>query len=782
MWYTLGRLILRFRISLLGILFVATVFMGWHASKVQLSYDFTRALPTDNPKYIDYKNFLKEFGSDGNTLVIGIDSKEFFKVPFFNAVAKLSSNLKTVPGVKDVLSVPQAINLLNDTINQQLIPQKIFTYSYSSQDSLDKDKAVFENLPFYNSLLYNPSTHAYLMAVTVDKDTINSKYRTTMINNIIAKTKDFETTTKSQLHLSGLPYIRTVIGDRIKKEMNWFLIGSLLLSAITLFIFFRSISAMIMSLLVVGMGVIWSVGTLVLLGYKITLLTALIPPLIVVIGVPNCIYFLNKYHTSFRELGNKNAALVNMVGKMGIVTLFCNIAAAIGFAVFALTKSDLLKEFGAVAGINILLLFFISLIFIPPVLSFLPPPKEKHTHYLDNAFLAKVLVKVEQWAFHHTKMVYGVTIVITAIAIIGIFRIKSEAFIVDDLPKGDIIYTDLKWFEQNFGGVMPLEIVIDTKKKNGLFRSTKPITKIDEFSNYLASNAVCARPLSFVVGLKFAKQAFYDGDSLSYAIPYESDLAFIGPYLKAKKPEANQSSTPLTKLLNNFVDSNKQKARISVNMKDIGSAKLPLLLKQFETKSSEIFDTTNYRVSYTGSSVSFLEGSSFIIKGLKESIFWAFLLITLCMFYLFRSFRILVCSLIPNLVPLIITAGVMGWAGISLKPSTVLVFSVALGIVIDVTIRFLINYKQEMPLQNGEVALTLVQTIRHTGISIIYTSLVLIAGFIIFCFSDFGGTNALGLLTSLTLVVGTVTNLVLLPVLIISTSGRKQGVFLIKYS
>jgi uncharacterized protein len=761
-------------VYLLLFLFAATSFMGWHASKVQLSYDFTRALPTDNPKYIAYQDFLKQFGADGNTLVIGIDSKDFYKVPFFNAVAAMQTDLKKVPGVKDVLSVPLAINLINDTLNQQLVPAKIFHYPYTNQASLDSDKAVFQNLPFYQSLLYNPSTGAYLMAVTVDKDTINSKYRTTMINNIIAVTERFEKNNKAVLHLSGLPYIRTVIGDRIKQEMNWFLIGSLLLSAITLFIFFRSVSAMLMSLLVVGMGVVWSVGTLVLLGYKITLLTALIPPLVVVIGIPNCIYFLNKYHTSYREIGQKNEALIHMVGKMGIVTLFCNIAAAIGFAVFALTKSDLLKEFGEVAGINILMLFFISLIFIPPVLSFLPAPKDKHTHYLDNAFLAKVLVKVEHWAFNHKRMVYGVTVVLTLVAILGIFRIKSEGFIVDDLPKGDVIYTDLKWFEENFGGVMPLEIVVDTKKKNGLIRTTQPIAKIDEFAAYLAADSSAGRPLSFVEGLKFAKQAFYDGDSLSYAIPYESDLAFIGPYLKSKKDSGPKQSTPLTKLLNNFIDSNKQKARISVNMKDIGSAKLPLLLNQFEAKSREIFDTANYTVSFTGSSVSFLEGSSFIIKGLKESIFWAFLLITLCMFYLFRSVRILFCSLIPNLIPLIITAGVMGWAGVALKPSTVLVFSVALGIVIDVTIRFLINYKQELTTYHGKVGPTLVQTIKHTGISIIYTSLVLIAGFIIFCFSEFGGTNALGWLTSLTLVVGTITNLVLLPVLIISTSKPKK--------
>lgn len=768
MWYKAGRVILQNRVILLIFLAMVTGFMGWQASKVQLSYDFTRALPTDNPKYIAYQDFLKQFGSDGNTLVIGLEKKQFFDTVFFNAVAAMHHQLKEVPGVTDVLSIPEAINLVNDTLNQQLIAKKIFNDPYQSQALLNNDKAIFQNLPFYQSLLYNPLTNAYLMAVSVDKDTINSKYRSILMNQIIEITKQFETTTNTRLHISGLPYIRTVIGDRIKREMNWFLIGSLLLSAITLLLFFRSFSAMIMSLLVVGMGVVFCLGTLVLLGYKITLLTALIPPLVVVIGIPNCIYFLNKYHTSYRELGNKNEALVAMVGRMGIVTLFCNIAAAIGFAVFALTKSDLLKEFGIVAGINILLLFFISLIFIPPVLSILPVPKPKQMHYLDNAFLAKVLVSIERWAFHHARLVYGVTLVVILVSVMGIFKIKSEGFIVDDLPKSDLIYTDLKWFETNFGGVMPLEIVIDTKKKNGLLRSTQPIAKIDEFASFIAADTSTARPLSFVEGLKFAKQAFYDGDSLSYAIPYESDLAFMGPYLKPKNKANNQQQTPLTKLLHNFIDSNNQKARITVNMKDMGSVKLPLLLAKFEKKSAEIFDTTHYKVSFTGSSVSFLEGSSFIIKGLKESIFWAFLLITICMFYLFRSVRILICSLIPNLVPLIVTAGVMGWVGIALKPSTVLVFSVALGIVIDVTIRFLINFKQELPMHHGAVNPTLVQTIKHTGISIIYTSLVLISGFIIFCFSEFGGTNALGWLTSLTLVIGTITNLVLLPVLIIS--------------
>jgi len=772
MWYKTGRFILQQRIILLVILFAATFFMGWKASKVQLSYDFTRALPTDNPKYRDYQLFLKKFGADGNTLVVGISSEQFFTPAFFNSVGSLHQQIKKIPGVTEVLSIPEVINLKNDTVRHQLIPVKIFHYPFTSQTSLDSAKIEFENLPFYKGLLYNPELHSYLLAITVNKDTINSKSRTRLITDINKEISEFEKETHTTVFTSGLPFIRTTMGNRIKDEMNWFLLGSLVLSVITLFVFFRSISATLMSLLVVGMGVIWSLGTIVLLGYKITLLTALIPPLVVVIGIPNCIYFLNKYHTTYREIHNKEEALVTMVGRMGIVTLFCNIAAAIGFAVFALTRSDLLKEFGQVAGINIMALFFISLIFIPSILSYLPPPKPKHMRYLDNRFLEQVLLKVEKWAFHHAKWVYGITLAITVFAILGIFRLKSEGFIVDDLPQSDKIFTDLKWFEKNFGGVMPLEIMVDTKKKKGLFR-IKPIEKIDALSAYIASNPATARPLSFVEGLKFAKQAYFDGDSLSYAIPYESDMAFMAPYLQTKKDSTAKTGKGFTNLLNSFMDSNKQVARISVNMKDIGSARLPVLLKEFEAKANELFDTASYQVTFTGSSISFLEGSGFIIKGLKESIVWAFLLITLCMFYLFRSFRILVCSLIPNLVPLLVTAGVMGWAGISLKPSTVIVFSVALGIAIDVTIRFLINYKQELPLRKNHIAETLVQTIRHTGISIIYTSLVLIAGFVIFCFSDFGGIKALGWLTSLTLVVGTVTNLVLLPVLILGTSKKQ---------
>ena len=766
-WLQLGKNIVKYKIAALSFLALSTLVMGYFAIQVKLSYEFTKAIPEDNPKFVIYKEFVKKFGVDGTTMVVGFQTDSFFTTTVFNQVADLQKEIKTIPGVTEVVSVPSAYTIIKDSASSKFIPHKIFNAPYISDSALVADKAILESLPFYKNLMYNPSSNAYIMAISFIPDSINSVARSGIIKNLQSKLDAFVSKSNLKVHISGLPYIRTILADRIKKEMQWFLIGSLLLSAITLFLFFRSISATLLSLSVVVMGVIWSFGTMVLLGQKITLLTALIPPLIVVIGIPNCIYFLNKYHTSYKESKNKQEAIEQMVGKMGIVTLFCNITAAIGFFVFALTKSPLLKEFGWVSGLNIMALFLISLLFIPPVLTFLPPPTTKHVKYLENKFLERVLIKIERWTFRHTQWVFAITSILVVVSIMGLMRIKKEAFIVDDLPKKDTLYTDLKWFEKEAGGVMPLEIVIDTKKKNGLVRSIKPLEAIDELHQYLVAQPELGKPLGLLEGIKFAKQAFYDGDSNAYTVPTGTEMAFMAPYLKTDSQKTtNSTGTSPTQLLSKFIDSAKRETRVSVNMKDIGSAELPLFLYKLDSATKTIFDTSKYKVEITGSSVTFLEGSNFIVRGLGESIFWAFLLIAICMIFLFRSFPILMCSLVPNIVPLLMTAGLMGWVGISLKPSTVLVFSVALGIAIDVTIRFLVNYKQELPRLSNNVHETLIQTIKHTGISIIYTSLVLVAGFVIFCFSDFGGTKALGWLTSLTLVVSTFTNLILLPALI----------------
>ena len=747
--------------------------MAYKAKDLQLSYEFANAIPTDHPKYRAYQEFRKKFGEDGNLLVIGLQTEKFFEEKIFNDYTQLVKDIKKVNGVEDVISIPTAVNLIKDSATEKLRPEPIFEDKVLSQAEIDSSRNVLFSLPFYRGLLFNPDSNAWLLGVHINRAILVSKAREKTVAEIISLTDGFSQKHSLDAYLSGLPLIRTVLAKRIAEEMQWFLVISVVLSAVILLLFFRSVTSMLLSIAVVGIGVIWSLGTMVLIGYKITLLTALIPPLVVVIGIPNCIYFLNKFHVSYNETGDKSKALVKMVDRMGIVTLFCNITAAIGFAVFFLTRSQILKEFGAVAGLNIMALFLISLILIPAVLSFLPSPKSRHTKYLDNPRLRRWLDRLERWSLNHRKFIYTITTVVLIVAILGMFRLESNGYIVDDLPQTDKIYTDLKFFERNFKGVMPLEIVIDTKKKRGVTRSLPTLLKIDSLSQFLAAMPEIGKPLNITEGLKFAKQAFYEGDSLSYSAPSEFDLVPLKPYLDFK-PDSTNKENSFGKLVSSFIDSNKQEARISVSMRDVGSYRLPQILDTIQQKANVIFDTTNYRVQLTGASVTFLEGSNFIINGLKESIMWAFGLIAVCMMYLFRSFRILLCSLIPNIIPLIITAGVMGWLGVRIKPSTVLIFSVALGIAIDVTIRFLINYKQELHRHHYDMKKTVIETIHSTGISIIYTSLVLIAGFIIFCFSGFGGTQSLGWLTSLTLVTATITNLVLLPSLLITFIRKKK--------
>ena len=765
MWYSLGQKIVKFRNLNLLVLFLITAFLGYKASQIQMSYEFNKSIPTNTTTYKDYVEFQKKFGGQGELVVVGIESKNFYTTSNFNALEKLHQSLKNNLAITEVTSVLNAVHLVKDTIAERFNSVKIFQSPFTSNQQLDSSKRIIENIPLYKGLLFSTNNNAFLLGITVNKDSANSKARSLIMQKIDTYLKQYQQATSNTTHISGLPYIRTIVADKIKKEMNYFLIGSLLLSAIILFLFFKSLKTTLMSLTVVVIGVIWCFGLMVLFGYKITLLSALIAPLVVVIGVPNCIYFLNKYHSTFKQNQDKLFALYTMVGKMGVVTLFCNIAAAIGFAVFALTKSALLQEFGLIAGIVIFALFFISLFFIPSVLSFMEVPSSSEMLYLNSKLLVGLLSKIEHLVMHQRKWVFGVTIIVLLLSIAGIFRLKKLAYIVDDLPKQDIVYRNLKWFEETFKGVMPLEIIIDTKKKKGLQRSLQPIEKIDELSNYIAQNSNVARPLSFVEGLKLSKQAFYDEDSNSYTIPNSmAELALMTDYMKPST-SAPQAKKGFDKILQNFIDSNKQIARISINMKDVGTLQLPLLLNDFKTKSYELLDSSKYNIKFTGASITFLEGSAFIIDGLKESIIYGFLLIALCMLYLFKSFKILLYSIVPNVIPLVITAGVMGWCEIPLKPSTVLVFSVALGIVIDVTIRFLVNYKQELAHYSYQVNPTLINTIHHTGISIIYTSLVLVVGFIIFCFSNFGGTQALGWLTSLTLFTGTFTNLILLPAL-----------------
>ncbi len=772
MWNSLASAIIKYRLLFIVLIGIITVFMGYQMTKIEMSYDFARTVPLEDPDLIYFNHFKEQFGEDGNIIAVGMKDSAIYHVENFNALRELTDEIKKINGVNEVVALPTLKMILKDTANTKFYLSDIYPQKISSQAELDSLLAVTLNQKIYAGQLLNTGNGAMMMLVSIQKEVMNSVKREAMTDSLLIVGKKFESTTNIQLRYAGLPFIRTVVANSIRQEMKIFLIASVVVTGLIMFLFFRSSRAVLFSMIIIGVLVVWTLGTLALFGYKITLLTGLIPPVIVTIGITNAIYLLNKYHLEFAKTKNKLEAITVVVHKMGLAMFLTNLTVAIGFLTLLATDITILREFGIVAGINIMALFFVSLIMIPSVFSWLPVPSEKHLRHLNFPIMGWFLKMINLVVHRHRMIIYGITLLLTIVSIYGISKLKSESFMVDDVPEESQVKKDLKFFEANFSGIMPLEIVIDfkTKKKRPVL-DIKNMQKVEEFESFLDSITVMSKPVSVISFIKAIKQAFYNNNPDKFSLPNRNEGAYILPYMKGQTDNSG--------VFRSFVDTATYASmRISMQIADIGSTKLDSLVNEvIEPRMKQIFVSTekdSVVTTITGSTKIFIKGNKFLIANLQESLMLAFLLITLSMAILFANVRMIIISLIPNLLALMITAALMGYMDIPLKASTALIFSITFGISVDNSIRFLAKYRQEILSNNFFIPVAITDSIIETGKSIIYTSIVLFAGFIIFAFSSFGGTIALGVLTSITLVISMFTNLILLPALIMTFDKPKK--------
>jgi len=760
MWAHISRFILRYKLFLLLSLLFATIFMANIAKQVQYSYEFLPLLPEDDPIYVEYQEFLGHFGQEGNVMVVGFQCDSLYQLEKFNAFYDLYGQLKEIEGVEQVVSILQARNMKKNEALKSFEFKPVTSQRYETQKEVDAVAKELASLPFYRKLFYNDKNKTHLMALTLNKQLLDNESRIDLILSIEDVVNPFAKKIGVDVHYSGLPYIRTKSTVKTKAEVEMFIFLAMGVTAFIMLLFFRSFSAMFYSMLVVGIGVVWAIATLVLLGFKITILTALIPPLIIVIGIPNCIFLLNKYHNEFKLHGNKIKAMTRVIQKVGNATFMTNATTAAGFATFVITQTQMLVEFGIVASINILLVFFISLIIIPSIYSFLPTPKDRHLSHLERTWMNKLSAWMEKVVLNHRNIVYFSTVLLLVFAFYGVSKIETTGNIVDDIPKDDPIAVDLDFFERNFAGVMPFEVMVNTHKNNGVSKSST-LKRIQKLENVLAEYPEISSTSSIADLAKFSKQAYYNGNPDYYSLPSSQEKNFI---LKYAKNTLGDSAD----IFNSFIDSTKSVARISARMKDIGTKQMRALRDSIKPKIDAIFNPEKYDVSITGTSVLFLEGTTYLVKNLFSSLLLAISLIAILMAWMFSSSRMVVVSLLPNLIPLVLTGALMGYFNISIKPSTILVFSIAFGISIDDTIHFLAKYRQELKANHWNIRRAVINALKETGVSMFYTSIVLFFGFSIFIASDFGGTVALGLLVSVTLLFAMMANLLLLPSLLLS--------------
>lgn len=748
--------------------------MAYQSQYAKMSYQLAQMLPESDTTYVDYQEFKKVFGKDGSVVVVGVESDQLFNVKNFNAWYDLTYSIKKIKvdfpvkdSVNSVFGVTEAISIANAYSLKKNVSEKRFDFEQivkqkpSSQREVDSIHQVLLDHPFYSGFLYADSSHTTLIAITLNRDLLDSKYRNELFEKIEKEIAVFEKKTGFVIHKSGLPYIRVNSSTKVAAEIKIFLILSILITSFILFLFFRSFKATIYSMLVVSIGVVWSLGLLTLLGFEITILTGLIPPLIIVIGIPNCIFLLNKYHTEYRLHGNQIKALSRVIQKTGNAIFLTNTTTALGFATFIFTKSSILVEFGIVASIDIFMVFILSILLIPIIFSFLSAPKIRHTKHLENKKMIRAVGLLESLVVNHRKKVYIATTILIIVSAFGVSKMTSTGNIIDDLPKNDPVVLDLKFFEKGFNGVMPFELVIDTKKKDGVFADNgKVLYKVQKLQRTLSDYSEFSKPLSIVEAVKFSYQAYKKGNPKFYILPPVTELNKLKKYID-KDDRKNDFSA--------FIDSNNSVTRVSFQMADIGTKEMDKLLKDIRPKVDAIFSPDEYKVTFTGTSVTFLKGTDYLIENLFTSLGLAIVLIASLMSILFSSIRMVLVSLIPNLLPLLTTAALMGYFGIPIKPSTILIFSIAFGISVDDTIHFLAKYRQELKNNKfGNIRDSVLAALRETGVSMIYTSTILFFGFGVFTVSSFGGTVALGILVSVTLLVAMLADLVLLPAFLLS--------------
>ncbi|MCE3279980.1 MAG: hypothetical protein K0S44_2171 [Bacteroidetes bacterium] len=767
MWEYFAGKILRNKLICIAVISAITAFMIYETCQIKLSYDFAKVLPADDPSYMGYMDFKKKFGEDGNVMVIGFSSPNLFEPKLFNDWSKLNSDIKSIKGIKEVLSLASLYNVYrNDSLNKFEFKPITPDASYSGAQ-LDSIQQLVYSLPFYEGLVYNKETGATLMAITFNNQDLNSAHRLEMVRDIVSATDVFAKNNNLKIHYSGMPYIRSHVMEKVSGEMGLFMALAVIVTAVILWLFFKSLSSVVVSLIVAAIGVVWSLGVMQLFGYRITILSGLIPPLIIVIGIPNCVFLINKYHAEYVKHNNKIKALSRTIASMGGTLFLANVTTAIGFGVLYYTNSPLLVEFGVISAIGVMLTFLISIVIAPIFLNFIAVPKPKHTTHLEAKYINKFLAKVDFWVQNRRIQIYIVIGIITLIGFWGITKMNVLGYVVDDLPKKDPVYEDLGFFEKNFKGVLPFEIVIDTKKPEGVFSDNAVILyKINKLQKTFANYPEFSEPLSLAEGVKFSYQAYRGGDPKYYKVPGASDLKALSEYTGTLTGQQSK--------LKFFIDSTKQFTRISFQMADVGSVRIKELVKELKPKIDSIFPPEEFRVELTGHSLVFLKSNDYLLKNLYESLAIEIILETLVALALFRSIRIIVLSKIPVLIPLVITAGVMGFLAINFKPTTILIFSIAFGISSDGTIYFLTKYRQELKVKGRSVAQAISVTIRETGLSMIYTAIILFSGFAIFAASSFGGTVALGILVSLTLLVAMFTNLVMLPAILLSIDKRQS--------
>ncbi|NQU67527.1 MAG: MMPL family transporter [Candidatus Marinimicrobia bacterium] len=699
-------------------------------TRLEVDFSLEQMFPENDPHKDEYLKFLDDFTREDDILFLTYSGIDPLNRDHVETITDITEELEFLGSVEGVLSLGN------------LEYGEFFDPYLSDEEWQDKRDDVL-NHPIYTNLVVSRDGHTGGLIINLQDDVVGQERREDALNEIheVLKTVGWE------WHEAGVPIFRTRYIQFVISERKIFLPLAFLVTTLVLFFIFRQVKGVLLPFAAIGAALIWVAGLMALLGITVNVVSYLTFNLLMIIGVSDCIHILIKYHENLNRGFEKIKALDSVIKAIGSALFLTSFTTAVGFFSLTMTNITVTREFGLILGIGVILMFFLTIIILPILLNFIDVPDDVHIQRLIRGGRFQAAEQLTIFNERHPRIILGSTVIIFILAIYGLTQLSYNASIMDDLSPGNSLYDDIKFVETHMGGTFPVEIILDTHERGGIL-SPEFLTGLDQLREKVLSTPEIGYVVSIADHLQILNEKIGDGVR---AIPSDSDdaLSYLVDYEPGKHLRTSDYS----------------KARMSARIINIPTDRAFEIRDTILRNAKEIFPA-DVDCIITGSTILALYTNRHLVKNLTFSFMVAFVIIFISMVFLFKSFRLALMSVLPNIIPLMIAGGLMGYLHIKLRPSTAMTFSIALGIAVDDTIHFLSRFRQEYK-HSGNHREAINKTLLTTGKAIISTTIILSLGFMVLIFSRFVPNHEFGILATIILVVALAGSLILLPVMIL---------------
>ena len=736
---------------ILSILAAITLVLGTFLPKVKMDFSIEQLFSQNDPVINRFLNFREEFDGVDNRIFLLYESDDPFSYKNLELNKKMVYAFENIEGVSKVTSLTN-IELFTEGGEYLLSP--VYENIPKSIDSLNIAKERILSSDLLKNYLISEDGKVAAILIEVSDSFNEHESRESIVKQI----DELQLGTDWTWHQTGLPIIRTRYVQYMIADNITFLIPVISMLILLLSLLFRSLVGLALPLIVVLLTIIWTLGLMTATGITINIISYIIPTLLMVVGISDSVHFLVKYYKTLHLLGDKREALTQSLQKIGTAIFLTSITTAIGFGALSMVNIEIVKEFGIFTAMGVFFAFIITVLFIPSTLMLLgKTPKTKLEAY-SRGYRVKIVKKLITIVRGHPKKIIFTGITITIIGFFGALQINPHSKLLDDLRPGNTLLEDMRLAEDRMGSVLPVEIII-TVDENENFQDIQDVAVIsftDELASYISKIPEIGKVVSVSDYLKAINQAMNDGDKSFYQVPLSREI--ISQYMLLYDSE-----------FNSLINSDLTKLRIASQIKDIDSRRSAEIEKELNTYIASVIPE-GITAEVTGTAFLALRTNNYLVKNLLGSFLVALIIITFLMIVLFRSVKMAFISILPNIIPMMVMAAVLGFLQIPLRPATAMTFAVAFGIAVDDTLHYLIRYRMELSKQHYRQAND--STMLGTGIAMMSTTAILSAGFLVLILSQFTPTIEFGMLSVITIVTALIGDLTFLPALLSQIKPR----------